>query len=613
MGAIHMGKQGILQILKTCLRVLTKSDRRKYRFILLIQASLGFLDLIGVALLGIVGALSIRGVQSQPAGERVTKILNFLNLDSVSFQLQVTYLAALSIIFFITKTLLTIYLSRRILHFLGRKGAAISSELVSKVLAQKYLSLKSYSSQEIQYAAGLGITAITVGILGVGSTLVADLSLLIIVGFGLALVDPSMALSSTILFGSIGVILYFTLHARARRIGLRISQLNIESNQRIFESLQMFREIYVRNRQYYYSKEISKLKTEHSRIFAEQTFLPSISKYVVEITMVSGIFLMAGMQFLTHDASRAAASIALFTAAASRIAPAILRLQQSLVQIQGNFGSASPTLAILEELHFQPRLAKVPDRFETSHSHFEPTIRLRNVRFNFGIKDSIEIDIPELEIRSGEKVAIVGPSGAGKTTLVDLILGIHDPIEGKIEISGLLPSTAISTWPGAISYVPQQVSISSLSLIENVQLGFPIGLVPESDLEQSLKKVNLTEVISKLPNGVHSLLGEDGYMLSGGQRQRVGIARALLTNPKLIILDEATSSLDGQSEKIISETISKLESGVTVLHIAHRLSTVKDADKIIYMESGRIIATGSFDEVRKAVPNFDSQASLMGL
>jgi ABC-type multidrug transport system fused ATPase/permease subunit len=258
-------------------------------------------------------------------------------------------------------------------------------------------------------------------------------------------------------------------------------------------------------------------------------------------------------------------------------------------------------------------LAKVPDRFETSHSHFEPTIRLRNVRFNFGIKDSIEIDIPELEIRSGEKVAIVGPSGAGKTTLVDLILGIHDPIEGKIEISGLLPSTAISTWPGAISFVPQQVSLSSLSLIENVQLGFPIGLVPESDLEQALKKVNLTEVISKLPNGVHSLLGEDGYMLSGGQRQRVGIARALLTNPKLIILDEATSSLDGQSEKIISETISKLESGVTVLHIAHRLSTVKDADKIIYMESGRIIATGSFDEVRKAVPNFDSQASLMGL
>jgi ABC-type multidrug transport system fused ATPase/permease subunit len=608
-----MEKQGIVQILNACLRVLTKSDRTKYRLIVLIQASLGLLDLIGVALLGIVGALSISGVQSQPTGERVTKILNFLNLNSISFQLQVTYLAALSIIFFISKTILTIYLSRKILHFLGRRGAAISSELVSKVLAQKYLSLKSYPSQEIQYAAGLGITAITVGILGVGSTLVADLSLLIIIAFGMALVDPSMALSSTVLFGSIGTILYFTLHTRARRIGLRISQLTIESNQRIFESLQMFREIYVRNRQYYYSNEISKLKTEHSRIFAEQTFLPSISKYVVEITMVIGIFVMAGTQFLAYDASRAAASIALFIAAASRIAPAILRLQQSLVQIQGNFGTASPTLSILQELQDQPRLAKVPDKFENSHLGFEPIIRVKNLRFNFGVKDSIEIDIPELEIRAGEKVAIVGPSGAGKTTLIDLILGIHDPIQGKIEISDQLPSVAISTWPGAVSYVPQQVNLSSLSLIENIQLGFPIGLVPEFDLEQSLKKVDLNEVISKLPEGVHSLIGEDGYMLSGGQRQRVGIARALLTNPKLIILDEATSALDGQSEKIINETISKLESGVTVLHIAHRLSTVKDADKVIYMENGKILAIGSFDEVRKAVPNFDRQASLMGL
>ena len=603
----------ILQIIVSCLKILPKKDRRKYWIILFIQASLGILDLIGVSLLGVVGALSIRGIQSQPPGDRVTRILEILRVNDLHFQSQVTLLVSIALLFLILKTILTVFWTRRILYFLGNKGAQISSRLLSKVLSQSMLAMRENSTQEIQYAVGLGVSAITVGVLGVGSTLFADLSLLIIIGTGLAFIDFYMALSSLILFGIVGSILYFSLHKRAREIGLRISLLNIESSRMIQEVIRMYREVYVKNRRSHYLRRIIELKGEHSKIFAEQTFLPNISKYVIEISMVIGIFTMAATQFLLHDASRAAASMAIFIAAASRIAPAILRLQQSLVLMQGNFGSAVPTFALIEKTKFTSLLQDTKDEFLVSYPNFSPEISLHNVKFKFKSENLFEINIPKLEINAGETIAIVGSSGSGKTTLVDLILGLFEPEEGEILISGLRPSEAISQWPGAVAYVPQQVTMSDSNLLENITIGYPMESVDIEAVDAAIAKTYLQDVISGLPLGLLSGLGEDGLKLSGGQRQRVGIARALLSNPKLLILDEATSSLDGQSEMKIGRAINQLRESVTVIHVAHRLSTVKDADRVIYLDKGEIKAIGTFDEVRKAIPDFDSQASLMGL
>ena len=595
------------------MKILPKKDRRKYWIILFIQASLGILDLIGVSLLGVVGALSIRGIQSQPPGDRVTRILEILRVNDLHFQSQVTLLVSIALLFLILKTILTVFWTRRILYFLGNKGAQISSRLLSKVLSQSMLAMRENSTQEIQYAVGLGVSAITVGVLGVGSTLFADLSLLIIIGTGLAFIDFYMALSSLILFGIVGSILYFSLHKRAREIGLRISLLNIESSRMIQEVIRMYREVYVKNRRSHYLRRIIELKGEHSKIFAEQTFLPNISKYVIEISMVIGIFTMAATQFLLHDASRAAASMAIFIAAASRIAPAILRLQQSLVLMQGNFGSAVPTFALIEKTKFTSLLQDTKDEFLVSYPNFSPEISLHNVKFKFKSENLFEINIPKLEINAGETIAIVGSSGSGKTTLVDLILGLFEPEEGEILISGLRPSEAISQWPGAVAYVPQQVTMSDSNLLENITIGYPMESVDIEAVDAAIAKTYLQDVISGLPLGLLSGLGEDGLKLSGGQRQRVGIARALLSNPKLLILDEATSSLDGQSEMKIGRAINQLRESVTVIHVAHRLSTVKDADRVIYLDKGEIKAIGTFDEVRKAIPDFDSQASLMGL
>ena len=194
-----------------------------------------------------------------------------------------------------------------------------------------------------------------------------------------------------------------------------------------------------------------------------------------------------------------------------------------------------------------------------------------------------------------------------------MLLGILNPDDGVVEISGLDPKHSIDKWPGAISYVPQNVTISNLSLRENVALGYPDLEVHDKYIWDALRIAHLDEYVSKLPDGINSLVGERGAQISGGQRQRLGIARALFTKPKLLILDEATSALDGKTEADISNSILELRGDVTVVMIAHRLSTVRNADKVIYMSEGKILATGTFDEVRNQIPDFNEQAELMGL
>ena len=207
----------------------------------------------------------------------------------------------------------------------------------------------------------------------------------------------------------------------------------------------------------------------------------------------------------------------------------------------------------------------------------------------------------------------MGSSGAGKSTLVDLLLGVLLPDNGKITISGKLPSKAIEGSPGAIAYVPQDVAIAIGTVRENIALGFPEEFATDERINNALKIAHLESFVLSLENKADTQVGERGTLLSGGQRQRLGIARALITNPGILVLDEATSAMDGITEREISTAVNSLRGKTSIILIAHRLATVMDADKIIYLESGKVLGIGTFEEVRKKVKNFDIQARLMGL
>ena len=606
-------KRWQLSILGRVSRILTKSDRKKMIAIAIIQICLSFLDLLGVLTIGLLGALAVNGIQTGIQSGNVATVLQFLHVSELSFQAQALSLGVTAVVLFVGRTVLSIFFTRRILFFFSRRGAAISTNLVSRLLSQPLVLIQSKSTPEILYALTNGVDFITLNILATAMVLVSDVSLLTVIGMGLLVVDASTAIGSLILFSLIGFFLYRLMHVKAGRLGTKSAKLSIISADEIVEVLGSYREAVVRNRRDYYSREIGKLRHELADASAEINFMPYISKYVIETSVIVGGLLIAASQFFMHDSIRAVTTLGVFLAAGTRITPAVLRIQQGSLQIRGSAGRAGPTLDLIDSLGSTPSTENLDDTVDVIHEGFEANIELKNVSITYPGKNVPALDDVSLRISAGTSVAIVGPSGAGKTTLVDILLGVLEPTQGEVFISGVSPLQAISKWPGAISYVPQDVVISKRSIRKNVGLGYPNEVATDELISSALQVAFLTKFVNSLPQGLNTLVGERGAKISGGQRQRLGIARAMFTNPQLLALDEATSALDGETEASITKSIHNLRGSATVVMIAHRLSTVRDADVVVYMAEGKIITTGTFDEVRSTVPDFDRQAKLMGL
>ena len=575
-------------------------------FIAILQFFVVILDLAGVVVIGILGALSVGSVGSKPVGTRLSKVLEILNIDQVTFQKQVFVLSIISVGFLLTRTFLSIYFNKKILLFLSRRGATISSNLISRLLGRPLAFIQARSAQENIFILTRGVEVITIQILAMSLVLVSDIALLFILFIGLLILDATTALSMMLFFALLGLVFYWQFYIKASKLGHDNSYLTITSNDKIAEIIGSYRESVVHNRRHYYSRQIREIRFKLANVSAELGFMPLITKYILETAVVIGAMLMSVIQFVTNNATNAVATLAIFLAAGSRIAPAIIRIQQGLLGIKVGAAAATPTIELIEKLASDSPLIEAEDNLQTDHKNFNAEVVIENVTVQYQETKVVALKNVNLNIQKGSFVAIVGPTGSGKTTLVDTILGIIEPTEGSVKISGETPSGAIRTWPGGMSYVPQQIHISKGSVLENIALGYPINSNMSLLASESLK-------LAELELDLNYEVGENGSNLSGGQRQRLGIARALFTKPKLLVLDEATSALDAEIESSISKTIFSMKKNATVITIAHRLSTIRSADKVIYMESGEIKALGSFEEVRLKVKNFDSQAKLMGL
>jgi ABC-type multidrug transport system fused ATPase/permease subunit len=593
--------------------VLSPKDQHKIFAVAILQICLGALDLLGVLAIGLLGALSVTGVASGKPGDQVNSVLQLLHIAELPFQTQAAILGTIAVVLLVGRTLLSIFFTRNILFFFSRRGAKISADLVSRLLSRSLLAIQTRTTQETLYSVTRGVEFITLQVLAVSVVLVADVSLLLIMGIGLFVVDPVTATGTFLVFTLIGFLLYRLMHYRAGALGIKSSQLNVRSNEKIVEVFSSYRESVVRNRRDYYAREIGKLRFDLADTLAEISFMPYVSKYVIETTVVVGALLIGATQYVLQDAAQAVATLAIFLAAGTRIAPAVLRVQQGSIQIRGSLGMASPTLDLIDALGNAPRVENVEDAVDVIHEGFVPSIDITGASLTYPGKTEKAIADITLTIPAGSSVAFVGPSGAGKTTIVDVVLGVLRPDIGHVTISGLPPLAAVAKWPGAVSYVPQDVVISNGTIRENVSLGFPAELASDELVKSALKVANLSDFVAGLPQGVDTPVGERGTRISGGQRQRLGIARAMFTKPHLLVLDEATSSLDGETEASISAAIHALRGSTTVVMIAHRLSTVRNADIVVYMSKSKIIATGTFEEVRNVVPDFDLQAKSMGL
>jgi ABC-type bacteriocin/lantibiotic exporter with double-glycine peptidase domain len=441
----------------------------------------------------------------------------------------------------------------------------------------------------------------------------SDLVLLLVILIGLMLVDPVTSIGTFVVFTAIAFLLYFLLHKRVAVLNRKFAYQSIYFNQKISEGINSFRDLFIKGGREFYVNEIRKTKMQLAGFDAEIKFIPNISKYTIEIAVILGVAVVAGFQFYLFDSNRAIAVISVFLAASTRIAPAIIRLQQNLIQVKSSFSAAKPTFELIDELNGVEELKSIETAISTNHADFSPSVKLSNLKFSYSDAFENTIEDISLDVTEGKFIAFVGPSGGGKSTLIDLILGLLAPSSGSITISSLKPVDAIKKWPGAIGYVPQDVFIENSTVKENICLGFNPQSVSDDLVWQALKLADLSEFVKSLKGQLAYKISDAGKNLSGGQRQRLGIARALLTKPKIVIFDEATSALDAETENRVSESILKLTGNCTVIFIAHRLSVVRSADMIYYIDKGKIINQGTFDELRAINADFNNQANFMGI
>jgi ATP-binding cassette, subfamily B, bacterial PglK len=615
----------VRKAIRTSLRLLTQRDRRRLALITVAQMLTSILDLVGVLLLGLVTALSLSVMSSVPQPVIVGSTLEFLGLSNDDPVTVALALAAVAGFLLVLKSILSMLLTRRILRFLANRQALVSGRLAAGLLSRPLLQVQQQSSQQTVYTLTNGVAAATVTILGQGTIALTEIALLVVLAVGVLALSPVVTVFAIVFFVIISFALQRAIAVKAGSRGQRSAHLSVQGIATIQEALRTYREAVVSQRRGLYVQRFQYLCRQLAINSTDIQFAAMIPKYVLEIALVVGAGLLALSQLLTKDLPSAVAIIAVFLAAGSRVIPSILRLQGASIGIRTAAGQAAPTYELARELDLENLTLATADSFgsvnpttirahlEKGHDGFDGSISISNAYLSYPGTDTPALTAVSLDLSAGESLAIVGSTGAGKSTLADLILGVLIPDAGVTLIGGLTPAKALANWPGAVAYVPQDVAMANGTVRENVALGLPDEIIDDDWVWDALNRAHLGEFLGNSREGLDTLIGENGIKLSGGQVQRLGIARALYTRPKLLVLDEATSALDAETEQAISQTLQELGGNVTTVTIAHRLATIRHCDIVVYLEGGRVHAQGSFSEVRAMAPEFDKQAQILGL
>ena len=611
-----------MRLLSACFALLSRRDHGRLIAITVAQMATAFLDLIGVLLLGLVSVLSLSVVSNVPPPALVERILSLGKLESVSPEVVAAGLAGLAGLALITKSIVAALLTRRTYRFLAFRQAALSAHLTRTLLSRPLIQIQTRATQDAAFTIIMATQAVMLGILGAASAAAAEVTLLVIMGVGLFAVDPVVTVFAVGFFGVVAVLLQRSLSGWASRMGKESADLDIQAYQAIQEAIASYREISVSDRRNFYVSRIQDLRWRTASIAADSQFLLLLPKFTYEIALVIGALLLAVSQVMTKDLLAAVGVIAIFLVAAARVMPAVMRLQVATLSIRRSEAPARKALQLAADMG-DSKIATAPSvsvdaseirrSIEEGYPDFTPEINARDLEVHYPGSVRPAITQVTFDISPGCSVALVGSTGAGKSTLADLVLGVLPPSMGSIHIGGMAPTLAAKQWPGGIAYVPQEVALINGSVRQNVMLGLPPDAFGDERVWRALDRAQLSAFLREGRDGLDTLVGEGGTRLSGGQRQRLGVARALFTDPRLLVLDEATSALDAETEDSLVETIKDLEGAVTTIIVAHRLATIRHCELILFLEEGRVAARGNFEEVREQSPSFARQANLLGL
>ncbi len=579
-------------------KILSKKDKKIFWLIIAVQFIIAVFDIIAIALVGIVGILVTSYVIDAELQSQLAFIIQMFSLQKFSDKTLIFGFTFMVVVLFMVKTGISITVNRRILLFYARQEEAFSVLLYSKLLNSPYAWLKRQDSERVHTAIITGSNAIFMRVFSSTVLVVSDLFLLFLILFLLVLISPIVSIFTFMFFGFFVIVLHKMVAKKAEFYG-KVNTENLSKSYTYLSVLMLsFREIYVMNKREYFAAKFRNSENARSLASAQGLWLQLLPKYVFEIALVLGIFVLS-FYLLASDISNISL-LAIFIVASGRIVPALFRIQSSVFNVLLGYSDALNAINFMEETNARNFLVGSKLNYVLKNA---PSIGVQEISFKFPDAEQNTIRGISLSLSSGNSLALVGKSGSGKTTLVDLILNIYTPSSGKIQIND---GTKQIT-PGNISniaYIPQNPVILKGTILENIAFGNDSKDVDLISLNYAIQATDLDKLLKKIPGGINAELNNLGGFLSGGEKQRIAIARALYLKPKLMIIDEGTSSLDITSENFITNFLSTLKGQVTLIFIAHRIHTVKSVDQIYFIENGIVKGSGDFEALKKSVPEF---------
>jgi len=585
-----------MQIVKKLLFLLTLQERKNAIFLMGMVLVLAMLEMIGV-----VSILPFLTVLMNPNLIETNFLLNTAFKTSSVFGVETknNFLFLLGVVVFlilittITFKFLTFYIQLRFTSLLNHK---IAKRFVEGYLQQPYSWFLNRNSADLVKNI---ISEIKL-VISRGITPMIDLVKQSVIAFAIIItlffVDPILTIVIGLTFG----ISYYLVYLVIRKFALGIGQKRLEATKWIFisitEAFGAIKEIKVTGHEQTYIKRFSKPSLVLSRISVLAAVISSLPRFFLEAITFGGMLLVVLYLMMQNgNFSAALPVIAIYTYAGYRLMPTLQQIYASLIALR----FVGPAV---DALYKELKSLKTSNLDQTDNVLLiKKNITLKNINFNYANSSRTTLKNINFNIPAKTSVGIVGATGSGKTTLVDIILGLLEAQQGLLEVDGKeINNSNSKSWQRSIGYVPQHIFLSDDTVAANIAFGVYNDQIDYEAVERAAKIAKLHEfVTSELPQKYQTTIGERGIRLSGGQRQRIGIARALYNNPKVLILDEASSALDNNTEKQVMSEIKKLEKDITLIMIAHRLITLRDCNSIIILDKGEIKGQGTFEELIK--------------
>ncbi len=589
--------------LSSLLSIFSTAEKLQMAVLLFLMVLMGLFQAVGVA-----SILPFMNIVVDPGIIETNQWLNWFYQwggfeNTQSFVIVVGFLTLGIIIFANAISAITVWVK---LRFVWHNNLSLSQKLLHTYLSRPYAFFLNRNSADLGKNILAEVGHMTYGFLIPFFTMISDLFVAVFILMLLFLVDRSTTVVALFILGGPYLLIYWAYRKRLGTTGKQRIEANRERFTSVNEAFGGIKDLKLMGRESSYFQRFSSSAQLFSRLMVSHSLIGQLPRYALETIAFGGVIVL--VLYLLQGGGNVAEIIpmvSLYAFAGYRLMPALQRLFLSLTQVRFNF----PVVRKLnQELVGSTQLFPEPNQIanNTPSLPFQYEIELSGVQYLYPHTNEPVLRDINLIIPKRTSVAFVGPTGSGKTTLADLILGLLEPTSGEIFIDGVsLTEENRTRWQKNLGYVPQHIFLSDDTVTRNIAFGIPEHLIDHEAVKHAARTAGIHDFIThELPKGFDTIVGERGIRLSGGQRQRIGIARALYHDPEVLVLDEATSSLDVVTEEMVYRAIEHLSKTKTLIIIAHRLSTVKHCNTIFLLQKGQVAAQGSFSELEKENPQF---------